>query len=298
MKHNTYEQLIPLVAFFGALLLVVGHAHADEPANVVVDSVVLSPLNEAEVPAQQTGLLYEILVTEGDIVEAGEDLAVLDLRQAELEVEQVRLEHAQAETKATNRVRVEYAEKSLEVAEAELRRSDDSVSKFAKSISESQLDVERLTVEQYRLEKKQAEHELELDEIEVRVKLNQLAAAQLRLDKHRIVAPFTGAVVLVRGRVGEWVEVGAPVVQLVGVDRLRAEGFLSADQVAAAKPGSKVIFRVDANHQSNGIEGVLRFVSPVMDPVTRQVRVWAEVSNTEGRLRPGQQGSLEIVREE
>jgi macrolide-specific efflux system membrane fusion protein len=42
------------------------------------------------------------------------------------------------------------------------------------------------------------------------------------------------------------------------------------------------------------VEGALRFVSPEIDPVTHQVRVWAEIDNRQLRLRPGQQGQLLI----
>ena len=42
--------------------------------------------------------------------------------------------------------------------------------------------------------------------------------------------------------------------------------------------------------------GRIGFVSPEIDPVTRQVRVWAEIDNTDNRLRPGAQGQLLIPR--
>ena len=43
---------------------------------------------------------------------------------------------------------------------------------------------------------------------------------------------------LVRGRAGEWVEPGTPVLRLVAIDRLRAEGFASADAVDASMLGA------------------------------------------------------------
>jgi multidrug efflux pump subunit AcrA (membrane-fusion protein) len=36
------------------------------------------------------------------------------------------------------------------------------------------------------------------------------------------------------------------------------------------------------------------FVSPEVDPVNGQVRVWAEVENRDGQLRPGVHGKLSI----
>jgi macrolide-specific efflux system membrane fusion protein len=40
--------------------------------------------------------------------------------------------------------------------------------------------------------------------------------------------------------------------------------------------------------------GRLGFISPEVDPVTRQVRIWAELDNRELQLRPGQQGRLTL----
>ncbi|MCG8451278.1 MAG: HlyD family efflux transporter periplasmic adaptor subunit [Pirellulales bacterium] len=208
-------------------------ATAEQTAPLRTESVVLRPLREAEVPAQQTGLLLKILAAEGKQVQEGQVLAALDAREAKLAVSRARLEHVQANARANNETRVQYAAKSLEVARAELERSQESIEKFAKSISQSQLDVERLTVEKLMLEQKQAEHELKLERFGSQLKQNELESARLRLQQHQLRAPFAGTVALVRGRVGEWVEVGAPVMRLVAVDALRAEGFLPAEHATA-----------------------------------------------------------------
>ncbi len=258
-------------------------------------AVVLSPLDAAEVPAQQTGVLQEIIVREGAVVAEGETLARLDDRQAMLDVAKAELESAQAEAKATNRIRVQFAEKSLAVARAELERSRESISQFAKSISQSQLDVEQLTVEKLTLEAAQAEHELELEQFAWKLKQQEVAAAKLRLTQHEVEAPFAGTVALIWARRGEWVESGVPVVRLVAIDKLRAEGFLDVDHLTDNLVGKEVIFRSGEGEKASAARGTLRFVSPEMDPVTRQVRVWAEIANPAGTLRAGQQGTLEIA---
>jgi multidrug efflux pump subunit AcrA (membrane-fusion protein) len=265
---------------------------ADQSA-LVIQSVVLAPLHAAEVPAQQVGVLREIIAEDGATVAEGDVLARLDSRQAELDVAKAKLEAAQAAAKANNRVKVDYADKSLAVAQAELKRSEESIEQFAKSISQSQLDVERLTVEKLTLERQQAEHELELDRLALKLKEQELAAAQLKSNLHVVTAPFAGTVVLVRGRIGEWVEVGAPVLRLVAVDKLRAEGFLTVENAGSDLIGLEVLFRSESGSTA---KGRLRFVSPEMDAVSRQVRVWAELDNSAGELRSGEQGSLEIVR--
>ncbi|MCH2113642.1 MAG: efflux RND transporter periplasmic adaptor subunit [Pirellulales bacterium] len=269
---------------------------AEETATARVESVVLRPLHEAEVSAQRTGMLSKMFASEGEHVEKGQLLASLDSREAKLAVAKAEVEHAQAEVRANNEVRLQYAEKSLEVARAELQRSRESIQKFAKSISQSQVDVERLTVEKLTLERRQAEHELRLERFSMKLRKHDLEAARLQLEQHSIRSPFAGIVVEVAGRAGEWVEIGTPVFRLVAVDRLRGEGFLQAEQVTKDLVGKSVRMTVIAAGHPMKVTGQLRFVSPETDPVTKQVRVWAEVPNEDGRLRPGQQGTLEIFR--
>ena len=287
-KGSPLFMLVVLISSPAAL----GFAAEAQP--IVIDSVVLRPMRSAEVPAQQTGLMLDLSVEEGEVVTKGEVLATLDPRAAHLAVQQATADRDQARQKADNRLNIQHVNKSIEVAEAELERSLESVEKFPKSISQSQIDVERLTVEKLRLEKNQAELELLLESFNLKLKENELAAAQLALKKHRVQAPFSGTVVLVRGRIGEWIETGAPVLRLVAVDKLRAEGFVPVEQIHDSLVGQPVRFITHVGERQVEATGMLKFVSPEMDPVTRQVRVWAEIDNSTGQLRPGGQGTLAI----
>jgi macrolide-specific efflux system membrane fusion protein len=264
--------------------------------SLVLESVVLRAMVEAEVPARQTGVLATIGVEEGAAVKAGQVLASLDDRAAKLAVAKADLECEQVSARVNNQLRIEYANKALEVARAEMKRSSESNEQFARSISQSQLDVERLTVEKLQLERQQAEHDIALEKFELRLKENALEGAKLDLEFHAVRAPFAGVVALVRGRTGEWVQPGTPVLRLVAIDKLRAEGFAPATAASGNLVGAKVQFSLshDAGDASTSIpvEGVLRFISPEVDPVSRQVRVWAEIDNKGLRLRPGQQGRL------
>jgi macrolide-specific efflux system membrane fusion protein len=289
------------VAGTAGLLLVIAFA-ASSPAGespvFMIDSVVLRPLVEAEVPARQLAVLARIAVDEGATVEADALLASLDDRVAALKVKQAELERDQAAAKAANQLSVQYADKALDVARAEYKRSQESNEKFPNSISNSQLDVERLTIEKLELERRQAEHELELARFDLELRGNALDAARLDLELHAVRAPFAGVVALVRGRAGEWVQPGTSVLRLVAIDRLRAEGFAPAEVVADSLLGEPVQFRLGGNsgHAKDVemFEGRIGFVSPEVDPVTRQVRIWAEIENSKRRLRPGQQGQLQI----
>jgi len=250
---------------------------------------------EADVPAQESGVLTAVAVREGQHVKRGDVLAQVDDRVARMAQRAAELACEEARQRAENDVKIRFAKKSLEVAEAELRRSTESIERFAKSVSQSQLDVERLTVEKSRLEGEQAVHEAALDALELQRKENELAAAELEVARRQIVAPIDGVVVQIFVRLGEWVEPGQKAMRIVNVQKLKAEGFVMADKASAQLLGKPVRLRVAlADDQNATFGGKVAFVSPEVDPITGQVRIWAEIDNRDGRLRPGQPVKMTI----
>src|SRR4051812_46605929 len=135
---------------------------------VEIQSVVLRLLAEAEVPAQEAGVITGVAVVEGQRVKQGELLAQIDDQVARLAAEATKAKYDISRAKATNDVRLRYAQKATDVSEAELRRSTESIEHFAKSVSQSQLDVEQLTVQKNRLEAEQARHEQEVAVLEMK----------------------------------------------------------------------------------------------------------------------------------
>jgi macrolide-specific efflux system membrane fusion protein len=279
------------------LALSAGSSFAAEP--VEVQSVVLRLVEEAEVPAQESGLLTAVPVREGQRVKRGELLAQIDDEVARMAERDAQLKYDVAHEKATNDVQVRFSKKAAEVAEAELARSADSNTRFAKSVSESQLDVEKLNVEKTRLEAEQAQHNMQIATLEMKAQENELAAARVNRNRQRIVAPFDGTVVQVFVRLGEWVEPGQKALRVVNVDRLRAEGFLPAELADAVADGTPVKLTVDLpSLASSTFEGTVAFVSPEVDPITGQVRLFADIDNHDGRLRPGQPVRMMIEKHE
>jgi macrolide-specific efflux system membrane fusion protein len=266
---------------------------ATEDPRVEVESVVLRLLEEAEVPAQEAGVVTAVAVREGQRVKEGDLLTQVDDQVARLAAEATQAQYDIAHAKATNDVRIRYTKKALEVSEAELRRSMESIERFAKSVSQSQLDVEELTVQRNRLEAEQAEHEQQVARLELNAKQNELAAARGAVARRRIAAPFDGVIVQVYVRKGEWVEPGQKALRIVNVDRLKAEGFVPAAQATAELEGKPVKLTLESDRKQQ-FAGTIVFVSPEVDPITGQVRVWAEIDNRDGRLRPGQPANMVV----
>jgi macrolide-specific efflux system membrane fusion protein len=144
------------------------------------------------------------------------------------------------------------------------------------------LEIEQATVdhEQAVLTRQLKEHDVE--------------RAKLLLERRLIKAPFPGMVVQWKKQRGEWVEPGTPVVRMIRLNKLRAEAFVSAKLRPADLIGRSVTLMIDQKDDAKKtkFEGRLVFVDPEIDPVTNQMRIWAEIDNSELILRPGQSASL------
>ena len=260
-----------------------------------VGAVGLGLISEAEVAAQEGGVGASGAVRDGQQVKKGELLAQSDDEVAQLADDAAQAKYEIAKAQATNDVRIRFSKKALEVSEAELRRSTEAIQQFAKSVSQSQLDVEKLTVQKNALESEQAAHEMQIATLDMHSKENELSAARAQVERRRIVAPFDGVIVQVFLRQGEWAEPGQKALRIVNVDRLKAEGFIPASRATEAVPGKPVQLNVELSaDKASPFVGTLVFVSPEVDPITSQVRVWAEIDNRDGRLRPGQPARMVV----
>jgi RND family efflux transporter MFP subunit len=286
---------VSFISVAAALLLAFPLGAAEEPSKqtVEVPSMLIKLIEQVDVPAQETGVLASVEATEGQLVEEGVLLAQIDDTEAKIAVEKTRLEIAIAQRHAANDVSVRFAKKSAEVAKAELRRSMESLQRYAKSVSESELDRERLVVEKSTLEIEQSQHEFEIADLTRQIKENDCQAALEKLAHHKINSPLRGIVVQVSRHRGEWVKPGETVVRILRLDRLRVEGFLKAEHLCPGLEGRQVKLAVDMpGHQSRDFPAKIVFLDPEIDPVNNQVRVWVEVANPELCLRPGMRATM------
>lgn len=262
-------------------------------APIEVPSMLLKPIEQTDVPAREPGSLAAVDVREGQMVQEGQVLARIEDAEPRTTAERAKTELEIAQAKAQNDVSIRFARKSAEVAKAELRRSTESNEKFSKSVSESEMDRLRLIVEKNTLEIEQAQHELTVAGLTRKVKENDLLAAQHKLERHRIVAPLAGMVVQVSRHRGEWVKPGDIVVRILRLDRLRAEGFLRAQDLSPDLPGRRVRLQVDLPGRPGAeFAGKIVFLDPEIDPVNSQVRIWAELENQGLQVRPGMRAKM------
>jgi RND family efflux transporter MFP subunit len=289
--NQTMPRLLPIFLVVAGCLPALCACAAE---TMRIEDAVLKLIEEVELPAKEPGPLAEVSTREGDIVEVGRRLAAVEDAEADVAVTKAESELAVARAKAENDVAVRLARKAHEVAAAEYRRALESVEKFQKSVSQTELDQLRLSTEKALLAIEQAELDQAVARLGMRQKEAELETARLKLQRHRLLAPFAGMVAEIRCARSEWVNPGDTVLRLVRLDRLRVEGFVPARQFAA-RPGQSVAVFVDVPGRGRTqFSATLMFASPEVNPVNGQILIWAEVDNQELLLKPGQTATLEI----
>jgi multidrug resistance efflux pump len=235
-----------------------------------------------------------------------------------------------ADRKAENDVSVQASKKAELVAENELSRAVKARRQFVDSVSESEIDNLRLSyersvleteqaefervidglqaeaeaeaanshqlgVERYTLELAQAKVEQRVQELQAELQRHQLQLAELASSLQTIKSPIDGVVVERFRNLGDWVKAGEPLIRVIRLDRLRAEGFISADQLDSIKVNQKVNLTIVRSEKSIvEREGVVKFISRELEPVSSEIRFWVEFDNASLDVLPGMRLSLSV----
>lgn len=143
-------------------------------------------------------------------------------------------------------------------------------------------------------------HQDALEEVKNRQALLSQRRAELEIARQNLAdtevrAPFDGAIQQRLADTGEYLVVGAPVVSIVKMNPLRLRLEVSERNALYIKEGQKVRLTIDGS--TNVYHGVVQRLSPVIDELTRILRVEADVPNP-GDLRPGAFARGEIVIED
>jgi len=123
-----------------------------------------------------------------------------------------------------------------------------------------------------------------------------LEAAETRLYKSQIRAPFDGVLGLRQASIGQYLEVGDPLVRLTQVDPLElvfAVPQRHATRVAVGQPVYGVIGRCEGRFES-----VVSAIAPRLDVATRMLRLEAKLPNPDGVFAPGMAVRVRLVVDE
>ncbi len=232
---------------------------ADEQS--IVETVPLTGTITSErdsaLSARTSGLVAEVRVDAGHRVASGDTLIQLDTELAEL---------------ALARARAAVSEAQAQLDEA-IRLSDEA-SKLSASqnIPETQVRAAEAEV---------AIRRAALQHLEVEVR-----EQRERLERHTVIAPFDAVISRKLTEVGEWVDTGTPVLELVETERLRLDIQAPQHLYTAIKTDMSVTIKPDAM-PDHSFKGTVRAKVPVNDPTARTFLVRVTLDDAGDVLTPG-----------
>jgi len=253
-------------------------------------------IHNTVVPSRVAGVVRELHVTEGQWVEQGQRLAVLDDSRAIAQRAAAKAAYEAALVRAESDIDREYATRTQRVREREFQQSRLANQQVAGSVPDIEMERLRLLVEQAELSVQQAEHARRVAVATASEQRAALHLAELKIAHHQVFAPVQGQVAERLADAGSWVDVGGPLVRLISLDPIRISGFLDGNRFDNSLVGAAVEFRwkYPKDGQVMQFQGRVIFVSDELNPITGEVKLWAEIANPDHVLRPGMKGDLQI----
>ena len=219
----------------------------------------------SQVAANAMGRVIAVPIERGQRVRKGEVLARLDTSAAAL-------------TAAAAEAQSGLAQKQAELAKVECDRAEKL---FASgTLSTAEHDRARTMCETQSLAATSAG-------------ANAGLAAQ-RVADALVRAPFDGVVGQRLVDVGEFVQMATPVATVLVTDPVRVQVAVPESAIARMQAGAAITFEVPAVG-ARSFDAIVKYVSPALDPRTRDLVIEALAQNPDGALKPGLFATVKVV---
>lgn len=288
---------------------------------VLETTSVLESEREVQVLPRSSGVVLEIGVEEGDVVEAGDVLGMLEdidqalelrdagvaLRETQNTLDTLRLAIREAEA------RVERTKLAAEQARRDFERNQHLFEgeTVPSSLSRSALEASKLAQENAEADQRDADLAVERARLELAAGTTAVERAELTLERARvalehtrIVAPFSGVVAQRLIKPGDSVGPTSPAFVLTDLAALRALFYRPQEELelfARARAGDGATrLEITATAEAcpgASFSGQVERVSPTIDRDSGQFRVTARLAANEGgaRLLPGMLVRMQIA---
>ncbi len=300
------------------------------PVSVVVGQVIEKPVQgeiqaigtiepnlSTTVSAEVSGLVERFDLKEGDRVIKGQTIIAqlkrtdreIALREAGAVVARAKEEWEKLKKgprpEEINQRRAEVAERKalMERAEKDLARARDLHADGAVSTQELQREEANYLAARSRYEQalealKEAERGYRQEEVakaEADYKRAQAVYERIQdeLKRTTIRSPITGTIVRKHVEVGQWVDAGGRIADVVDLDKVLIVTPINEKEISRLKVGDQATITVDT-YPGRTFTGRIKHIVPQADLQSRAFPVKIEVANPEGRLKGGMMARVSI----
>ena len=169
------------------------------------------------------------------------------------------------------RANLASAQASLKLAKANLARGE--------SLRTSD-NISKATLEQ-----RQSEYEVASAEV---------SALSAQIDKKVIGAPFDGVLGIRKVNVGEYLDVGKPIVNIQDLSVMLINFSVSQRELSSLKVGQEIAMTTDAYPLAT-FTGEISTIAPLVNQETGMIEVQGRFDNSKGQLRPGMFAKLNVL---
>ncbi len=226
----------------------------DATGNFEADEVIVS--------AQQNGQLLSFNINEGDTVSAGKLVGMIDVKNVQLQKEQVEASiQALSEKTTTPQPQIDLVRKQLAVQEAQLAqqlkektRTENLIK--ADAATQKQLDDINAAIDQLQKQIAATKQEISLDESNVETQNRNVmsektplekSAAQIQdlVNKGQVINPISGTVLTKYALQGEMTTVGKALYKIADIDTITLRAYITGSQLTTVKLGQQVRVFID-----------------------------------------------------
>jgi len=228
----------------------------------------------ADTSAKEALRIKEILVNEGDLVQPGQVLVLLDTVTLDAELAEARASVAAAEEKiAATEAAIVRRNSEIRLAQIEVERARNLVRQRAGS--QRELDVRNMQVESTRAALAEEQARLQTAKQDVEVARARVATIQTRIDDATLYSTITGRVLYRLAEPGEVLGPGGKALTLVNLEDVYMEIFLPSEEAAAIRLGAEARLTVDAI-PDRAAPAFVSFVSPEAQFTPKEVETRSE----------------------
>ncbi len=217
--------------------------HSNSLASGPVVTGSIQPERKADVRAEISALVLQVLKENGDVVKKGDVLVKLD--------------------EAAIRDSLNSAEASARSSSQALEQAERQVTRMKTLRASGMTSIQAMD---------DAEVRRNAAASEVAAARSRAASARLQLAHTLVRAPFDGVVSDRKVSAGDTASPGKELVKIIDTTSMRFEGRVSADRISAVKVGQNVTFKING-YAGQEFRGIVKRVDPAANEVTRQVEV-------------------------
>jgi RND family efflux transporter MFP subunit len=240
---------------------------------------ITEPFKQATISAEFAARILEFRKDEGSFVKQGDTILSFEHEETMLDAERCRIiAESNAELDAA-KLKAETAKIDYEATKT-VFDSTRSVSK--EELWKKELDYNLTKIECERLKMTKAK-----DLLEYKIAL-------VRLKQHFINAPFDGTVAARYLNPSETCKPQEPLIKIVDVRKCRYITYVPVVKSHGLAKGKKVTVNLNGNKTPQVRQGIIEFISPVVDASSGLRTVKIVFDNTDGSVQPGVTGTLII----